>query len=101
MVFLAVVPILVIAWTFTVFGTFKRTAKLLTGAPAVRECAVAVHSKTGFANHVAAAKFFRILCAALVNLRISSVTVESATSAVVVSSNIGKPEMQSTNTWFL
>ena len=84
MVFLAVVPILVIAWTFTVFGTFKRTAKLLSCTTSVAEFAVAVHSKTGFANNIAAPEFFRILCTEFVK-RDKTISVIHITNGVVYS----------------
>lgn len=74
----------------TLAGEFKRKAIFLSYTVSVIAFAVTIHGKSGFTG--------RKPC---VFARISRATVESATSVVVVISKMGRPEIQSTRTWFL
>ena len=59
-VFLAIIPVFMIARALAVLGRFKWAAKLLSGASIVGKLAVLPHSETGITDEIANGKFFGV-----------------------------------------
>ena len=66
-VFLAVVPVLVVAGTFAGFGLTERAAVFLPNPPsAIGGLAIFAYGETSFSDRITNGQFFRTLCTALV-----------------------------------
>lgn len=65
-VFLSIVPIFVVAGTFTGLGLAKGAAEFLAGAPVIGRFSVLVHGEARIADRIANGEFLRIFCIARV-----------------------------------